>query len=95
MDDLKTNEICDKCQEPIKILIADFELAMKDGLPILCSNCKTLIEEAEDGLPFMVFKYKSVRVDRADFNVLGAEGWELIAVDNGQAYFKKEYFEES
>ena len=52
MDDLTTDEVCDKCGKTIEILIADFEAAMKDDLLILCSDCQALTEEVEDDLPF-------------------------------------------
>ena len=102
MDDLKTDETCDKCQIPFQILITDFEQAMKDDLPILCPGCNTvaLNEQVEaEKLPDVCFKYKTVRLgviqDYAVLNKAGSEGWELIAVDKGQAYFKIGYFREA
>ena len=95
MDDLKTAETCDKCQSPFQILITDFEQAMKDGISILCPDCKSLAEEAEDGLPYIIFKYKAISIELTDFDGLGLEGWDLIAVDNGIAYFKRECLREA
>ena len=96
MNDLKTAETCDKCGKTIEILIADFEDAMKDDHPILCPDCQaTLNEQAENDLPYMVFKYKAISIELADFDGLGLEGWALIAVDNGIAYFKREYLREA
>jgi len=95
MDDLHTMETCDECKKPFEILIAAFELAMKDDLPILCSDCHgILLDQQMDNPARVVFKYKLSSARHVDFDDLGAEGWELVAVDNGQAYFKKEYFEE-
>lgn len=98
MDDLKTAETCDKCGKPIEILIADFEQAMKDDLPILCPDCNTeaLNEQAEaDKSPDVCFKYKVVSTELADFDALGLDGWELVAVSEGMAYFKIAYFREA
>ena len=99
MDDLTTDEICDKCGNPISILISDFEQAVKDNLPILCSDCHEIsLNEQMDNPPSVVFKYRIAELGKIqDFDILnkaGAEGWELIAVDNGQAYFKQEYYHE-
>ena len=97
MGDLTTSETCDKCGKTIEILIADFERAMKDDLPILCPDCQAelLNEQAEDGLPDVFFKYKVVSTVLADFDALGLDGWELIAVSAGTAYFKKAYYQET
>jgi len=101
MGDLTTSETCDKCGKTIEILIADFEAAMKDDLPILCSDCQAelLNEQAEDDLPDVFFKYKIEELakiqDFAVLNKAGSEGWELVAVDNGEAYFKKAYHQEA
>ena len=95
MGDLKTAETCDKCGKTIEILIADFERAMKDDLSILCPDCNTeaLNEQAEaEKLPDVFFTYKVVPTELADFDALGAEGWDLIAVSDGMAYFKQIHF---
>ena len=98
MNDLTTDEVCDKCGKTIEILIADFEAAMKDDLPILCSDCQAefLNEQAEmEKPPERFFEYKVCPSGDAGLDFLGSEGWELVSVDNGLAYFKKEYFEET
>ena len=96
MDDTKTAETCDKCEKPFEILITDFERAMKDELPVLCPDCQDmLLAQQMDNPPGVAFKYEVCGVKGTNFDVLGTEGWELIAVDNGQAFFKKEYFKES
>jgi len=94
MGDLTTSETCDKCGKTIEILIADFEGAMKDDLPVLCPDCQALTEEAEDGLSYVIFTYKIVPVGGTDFNILGLEGWDLIAVSDGMAYFKQTHSQE-
>lgn len=98
MDDLHTAETCDKCQSRFQILIKDFDLAMKDDLSILCPACNTeaLNEQAEaEKLPDVFFKYKVVPTELADFDALGLDGWDLIAVSDGMAYFKRGYFREA
>ncbi len=98
MSDTRTDEICDKCKEPFKILIADFEQAMKDGDPVLCPDCETkaLDEQAEaERPPKRCFEYCIIPIEGCDLNEYGKIGWELVSVDNGQAYFKREYYEES
>ena len=97
MDNLTTAETCDNCGKPIEILIADLEQAMKDDLPVLCPDCNTeaLNEQAEaERLPNVCFKYKLISIELADFDRLGLDGWELIAVSDGKAYFKIAYFRE-
>ena len=95
MNDSKTAETCDKCGKPFEILIVDFERAMKDDLPILCSDCQTItLNEQMDYPPSVVFKYKVCQAGDTDFDFYGAEGWELVAVDNGTAYFKRGYYQE-
>jgi len=97
MEDLETDEHCDKCEEPFKILVKDFEQAMKDGDPILCPDCETKVldEQAEaEKPPKRCFEYETVLREGTDFDYLGHNGWELVAVDNGLAYFKREYLEE-
>ncbi len=98
MNDLKTDEICDRCKKPFKILIADFEQIMKDGDSILCPDCETKVldEQAEaEKSPKRCFEYKICQRKSTDFDFLGKEGWELIAVDNGMVYFKREFYEET
>lgn len=98
MNDLETNEICDKCKGPISILIADFERAMKNGDPILCPDCETkpLDEQAEaERPPKRCFEYETVSREGTDFDYLGQNGWDLVAVDDGLAYFKRERFEDT
>lgn len=97
MDDLKTNEICDKCKKGFQILIADFEQIMKDGDPILCPECeaKFLDKQAEAEMsPKRCFEYKLISIVDAPFESIGLDGWELVSVDNDIAYFKRERFED-
>ena len=97
MDNLKTAETCDECGKPIEILIADLERAMKDDLQVLCPRCNTIMlnEQAEaEKLPDVCFKYKMISTEDS-FDELGLDGWELVAVSDGQAYFKISYFREA
>lgn len=97
MDESKTDETCDKCKKPISILVTDFERAMKDGDPILCPDCETkfLDEQAkEEKLLKRCFEYKLISIVDAPFESIGLDRWELVAVDNDIAYFKRERFED-
>lgn len=97
MDESKTDETCDKCKEPFKILIADFEQTMKDGDPILCPDCETkaLEEQAEaEKPPKRCFEYNRSSIKECDLTECGKLGWELITIHNGDAYFKREYLGE-
>ena len=97
MSDTKTDEICDKCKEPFKILVTDFVQIMKDGDPILCPDCETKVldEQAEtEKPPKRCFEYKVCQVEEILVSDLGIDGWELVSVDNGKAYFKRERFED-
>lgn len=98
MEQPETDEQCDRCETYFTILIKDFEQIMKDGDPILCSECETkaLDEQAEaERPPKRCFEYKICQVEKIVISDLGIDGWELVSVDNGQAYFKKEFYEES
>ena len=97
MNDLKTDEQCDRCKKPFSILIADFEQVMKDGDLILCSDCETkmLDEQAEaEKPPKRRFQHKTCPIKEIIVNDLGIDGWQLVDVDNGQAYFKREIYNE-
>ena len=97
MSDLTTDEQCDNCKIRINILVSDFEQAMKDGDLILCPDCETkmLDEQAEaEKPPKRRFQHKTCRIEELIVNDLGIDGWELISVDNGQAYFKREIYNE-
>lgn len=98
MEETRTDETCDKCKKDIRILISDFEQIMKDGDLILCPDCETtmLDEQAEtERPPKRCWQYKVCHSNDMNLDVFGAEGWELVAVDNGQTYFKREYYEET
>ena len=102
MEDLETDEICDRCKEPFKIAVKDFEQAMKDEEPILCTGCQTkaVDEQIEaEKPPKRCFEYMRKPIEESPemgdvFANLGREGWELIGFNAGQAYFKREYLEE-
>jgi len=97
MNDLRVDETCDQCEQPINILVSDFEQAMKEGDSILCPDCETKVldEQAEsEKPPKRCFEYEIVSVEGTDFDHLGQNMWELVAIDNGLAYFKREYFYE-
>lgn len=102
MEDLTTDEQCDKCKEPFKILIKDFEQAMKDGDSILCPDCETkaLDEQIEaERPPKRCFEYRIEQLNKLPFldilNEAGSDGWELVSVDNRDAYFKREFYEDA
>ncbi len=97
MEYLETDERCDQCKKSFKIPVKDFEQIMKDGAFILCPDCETKIidEQAEAEKPSKrCFEYETVSIKSTDFDYLGRNGWELVAIDNGQAYFKREYYHE-
>ena len=97
-------EICDKCKKDVEITIKDFEAAMKADELILCPDCFTEAVDAEaEEMPKRCFEYWLVStlsgndmmthdvVKDQMLNELGQVGWELVTVDNGVAYFKREY----
>ncbi len=96
MESLSTLEQCDRCKKPFEILVKDFEQIMKDGDSILCPDCKTKVldEQAEaEKPPKRCFEYKLLSITKAPFEDAGRDGWELVAVDDDLAYFKRERFE--
>ncbi len=98
MEYLETDERCDQCKESFKIPVKDFEQIMKDGDLILCPDCETKIidEQAEaEKPPKRCFEYETVLIKSTDFDFLGRNGWELVTIDDGNAYFKRERFEET
>ena len=91
MEKLKTDEQCDKCKKPFEILVADLQPLLKGGLPILCDDCRDQeIDEQVESMPHRVFEYNICPENFIVFNDLGADGWELVTVYNGMAYFKRE-----
>lgn len=95
MEDLETDEICDRCKEPFRVLIAEFEQIMKEGDPVLCPECEAkFLDEQTETVPKRCFDYFIIPIEGCDLNEYGKIGWELIIIDNGQAYFKREYLEE-
>ena len=92
-----TDEICDRCGADITVSIEYFQRAMKEGEPILCEECYgILLDEQTEAMPKRCFEYKSIMlpVDDIEFDQHGRDGWELVSVDNGIAYFKREYMKE-
>ena len=96
----RVDEICDRCKKEISIPVKDFERAMKNEEPVLCPDCysKYLDEQTEE-MPKRCFEYKTISIHerflREDgLNKLGPEGWELITVDSGWAYLKRECYKE-
>ena len=94
-----TNEICDRCKKEITISVAYFEQAMKDGEPVLCAECmSTWMDEQTATMPKRCFEYKIEELGKiqhlAVLNKAGLEGWELVSVDGGVLYFKREYMKE-
>ena len=91
------DEVCDRCKTPITVTVKYFEQAMKDGEPLLCSECYgKLLDEQTEAMPRRCFEYKSIMlpVDDIEFDQHGRDGWELVSVENGIAYFKREYIRE-
>jgi len=96
MDGLTTFEQCDRCKKQICILVDDFQKAMKDGDPVLCSDCYSeFLDEQTETIPKRQFEYKVVTALEAPFHDIGMDGWELVSVDCGFAYFKREKYEET
>ena len=111
MDDLETDEQCDRCKEAFSILVIDFERAMKDGDPILCPDCETkaLDEQAEaEKPPKRCFEYIFLSIIEAPLespdeqirkltalNELGHEGWEAFAIFKAEVIFKREYYKDT
>lgn len=93
MEELETDEICDKCKKPISILVTDFEQIMKDGDLILCPDCeKIMLEEEIETVPKRKFEYMTLSKNERPFADAGQNEWELIAVDGELAYFKREFY---
>jgi len=85
-------EVCDRCGKSIQVSVRYFEQAMKDGELILCNECLgEYVDEQTEEMPKRCFKYTVGNVTKIDINEYGTEGWELVSVDNGVAYFKREY----
>jgi len=95
MDDLSTQEVCDKCKEPFEISVEYFEQALKDGEPILCPVCLgKYLDEQVEMIPKRQFEYNIFFLTGGSLDNLGKDGWELVSVDSGIAYFKREYLGE-
>ena len=90
-----TEEVCDICGVAITISIQEFEATMTAEGQILCDECfrKALdAQEKEDAAnkPKRQFEYWSGIVIHTDFDQVGVEGFELVTIAEGIAYFKKE-----
>ena len=95
MEETRTAEQCDQCKESFEMLVKDLEPLLKDDLPVLCPDCETKIidEQTEaEKPPKRCFEYEVVSRKETDFDYLGQNGWRLVAVDNGLAYFEREIF---
>ena len=65
----------------------------------LCPDCEEkFLDEQIDVLPKRCFEYKIEQLIEMPFldilNKAGSDGWELVSVDNRDAYFKREKFED-
>jgi len=92
----RVDEMCDRCERPIRIMVSAFEQAMESGSPLLCSECEALLIKAQEKAnepSKKCFEYLINDLDSVSFNEIGAEGWELVSVNNGIVYFKREYLE--
>jgi hypothetical protein len=88
-------EVCDRCKTPVTVSVEYFQRTMKDGEPVLCAECLSAwMDEQTQVMPKRCFEYLVQNLEDTLFVGLGAEGWELVSVDNGIAYFKREYMKE-
>ena len=90
-----TEEVCDRCGANITVSVEYFQRAMKDGEPVLCAECMSKwMDEETQVMPKRCFEYIVQNLEDTLFVGLGADRWELVSVDNGMAYFKREYIKE-
>jgi len=89
-----TEEICDKCHQPIQIEVNLLEKLLEAGEPVLCPDCQEVDEPEQPRITYRVIPLDDLPCEIQEdlFNTLGTEGWELISVTNFayfSAYFRK------
>ena len=96
MEDTKAEVTCEKCESVFWIKASQYESAMENEQPILCNACFDLLleEERKANKPIRrKLEYLVLNLEDALFAIYGKEGWELVSVDNGIVYFKRELLE--
>ena len=89
MDDIEADIQCENCGKDFKMLANVYEKTVGLEQPVLCGECQYQ-EIVGHGLE-RYFEYCDINFEQ-DFTQLGIEGWELVAIYNSEAYFKRELF---
>ena len=97
MDYTMAEVSCEKCNIPFEMEASKYEKAEENEQPILCGVCyAALLDEQEKANKPLhrCFEYLVLRAGEF-LDKHGGDGWELVSVDRGTMYFKREYFKEA
>jgi len=93
MDDPNVHVTCTGCHGNFEMVASNYERAIEADEELLCPSCMAQYEDAIDNRArpcFEYYKHGDCVIDK--LNKIGMEGWELVAVSEGVAYFKREVF---
>jgi len=84
MDNNQKVEIqCEQCGNVFEILAIAYEKLIETTESILCIDCLDKIEMPRQQFEYLVIEAVDMQ------NSHGQDGWELVSVDNGKMYFKR------
>jgi hypothetical protein len=92
MEDVKAEVNCEKCNVLFEIKANQYEKAMENEELVLCVDCYSfMLDEQEKANAPVQRNFEYFIIPEKEMNVtIGEAGWELISVDNGMLYFKRE-----
>jgi hypothetical protein len=75
-----------------KLIVNQYEKAMENEEPVLCIDCYAfMLDEQEKANVPVQRNFEYFIIPAKEMNVtIGEAGWELVSVDNGMLYFKRE-----
>lgn len=91
---MEVEMVCQECGKAFMVSAHTFEEHEEDGSLDYCPECTDFLNK-EAPPPKRCWEYRICERESTNFDFLGNEGWELVTVDNGLAYFKREYFREA